>query len=178
VQEEWRPALDWPEYHVSDQGRVKTLKRLMMRKNGRPLWVKERILKPRPHVESGYLNYWLSVNGKKRSVGAHALVLEAFVGPCPEGMEARHLDGNKLNNSRENLCWGTHGENMEDQKRHGTHAPMVGTSNPNARLTEDDVRRIRSIADTRSRADIAREYGVTPALISQIVRGIRWKHVV
>src|SRR5262245_38045005 len=48
------------------------------------------------------------------------LVLLAFVGPCPEGMECRHLDGNPQNNHVDNLRWGTSAENTEDQRRHGT----------------------------------------------------------
>ena len=47
----------------------------------------------------------------------HRLVLESFVGPCPDGMETRHLDGNRENNHFQNLCWGTHSENMKDWKK-------------------------------------------------------------
>lgn len=47
----------------------------------------------------------------------HRLVLETYVGPCPKGMECRHLDGNRTNNHLHNLCWGTHLENMEDWKK-------------------------------------------------------------
>lgn len=50
----------------------------------------------------------------------HRLVLMTFVGPCPEGMEACHLDGDVLNNGVENLRWDTHESNMGDKKEHGT----------------------------------------------------------
>jgi len=33
------------------------------------------------------------------------LVLAAFVGPCPAGHRAAHLDGNPLNNRLANLAW-------------------------------------------------------------------------
>jgi hypothetical protein len=53
----------------------------------------------------------------------HQLVLETFVGPCPENQETRHLDGIPANNRLENLCWGTSQENNGlDKRRHGTLA--------------------------------------------------------
>ncbi len=58
--------------------------------------------------------------GTKKQVYVHQLVLGAFVGPCPIGMECRHLDGNPSNNFLSNLRWGTHLENMEDMRRHGS----------------------------------------------------------
>ena len=45
----------------------------------------------------------------------HRLVLEAFVGPCPEGMECRHLEGDTANNALSNLAWGTPQENAADK---------------------------------------------------------------
>ena len=60
--------------------------------------------------------------GAKRAMSVHRLVLLAFAGPCPKGMECRHLDGNPQNNNFSNLCWGTHQENMDDRVRHGTLA--------------------------------------------------------
>lgn len=50
----------------------------------------------------------------------HALVMETFVGPRPEGSEIRHLDGDRCNNRVDNLKYGTHSENMMDRERHGT----------------------------------------------------------
>jgi hypothetical protein len=57
--------------------------------------------------------------GVRRPV--HQLVLEAFVGPCPPGHEARHVDDRDPgNNALSNLAWGTHRENCDDRTRHGT----------------------------------------------------------
>lgn len=61
-----------------------------------------------------------SKGGVKQKFRAHRLVLEAFVGPCPEGCLARHLNGNPLDNWVENLAWGTPTENSADMIRHGT----------------------------------------------------------
>lgn len=59
--------------------------------------------------------------GKVSCRYVHRLVLEAFVGPCPSGMECRHFpDSDTRNNSLENLSWGTHVQNIADKNVHGT----------------------------------------------------------
>jgi hypothetical protein len=45
----------------------------------------------------------------------------AFVGPCPAGLEIRHLNGNATDNHLSNLTYGTKSENELDRVRHGTH---------------------------------------------------------
>lgn len=50
----------------------------------------------------------------------HRLVLEAFVGPCPDGTVGCHNDGDTTNNSVGNLRWDTPGANNRDKRTHGT----------------------------------------------------------
>lgn len=69
----------------------------------------------------GYHLVDLRLAGRKTTHKVHHLVLKAFAGPRPEGMEGCHDDGRQANNHRENLYWGTRSVNMLDQVRHGTH---------------------------------------------------------
>jgi hypothetical protein len=69
-----------------------------------------RPLKPQASAE-GYL--FVEVRGRRRAI--HQLVLEAFVGPRPPGMEGCHNDDNPANNHISNLRWDTHAENMRDR---------------------------------------------------------------
>lgn len=82
------------------------------------------VLTPRAH-QFGYPQvdiYYRDGDARvRRTCLIHHLVLEAFVGPRPQGCECRHLDGNPTNNILTNLVWGTHVENMRDRARHGTH---------------------------------------------------------
>ena len=71
-----------------------------------------------------------SVDGKRVTAALHGLVLEAFQGPRPEGLVARHLDDNPLNNTVENLVWGTQSENVLDAVRNGTHRQTQKTHCP------------------------------------------------
>lgn len=98
----------WPRYWVSNDGQIV----------GR----RGRLLKP-SFSKRGYAFVSLPrngafVNAQAIAVQVHKLVLLAFVGPKPEGMQCRHLDGNKVNNHISNLVWGTASENALDRIRH------------------------------------------------------------
>lgn len=111
MDERWLPIPGYEgRYDVSDQGRVRSL-----------AWGKERILKTCMD-HKGYLQVGLSGGGPLARVPrVHRLVLLAFVGPRPDGMECRHIDGDHQNNILGNLRWGTHSENEFDRVKHGTH---------------------------------------------------------
>lgn len=119
--ESWAPVVGYEGfYEVSNLGRVRSVEKRVRTARGtrlRPSVVRKLSANPR-----GYLTVNLSRGeAGSRTQHVHTLVLSAFVGPRPEGMEARHLDGNPANNSIANLAWGTHSENNLDRVRHGTH---------------------------------------------------------
>lgn len=90
--ESWLPIEGYPDYQISDQGRVKSLKL------GR-----ERILKDGD--VHGYRKVSLCSNGKVKQFRVHRLVAKAFI-PNPEGLpEVNHQDEDKTNNWKENLEW-------------------------------------------------------------------------
>lgn len=108
-------------YEVSDQGRIKSL--------SRPRVPVTRILKPFPN-SSGHLMVDLRLNGSRRTRQVHLLVMATFVGPTPEGMECRHLNGDPSDNRLVNLQYGTRSENAYDSVRHGTHSSARTTHCP------------------------------------------------
>src|SRR5690606_27256834 len=73
------------------------------------------------NVDSGYAQVDLHRAGVRTRFPVHRLVLIAFVGAPPAGFEGCHNDGDRLNNSLENLRWDTHSANMQDTVTHGTH---------------------------------------------------------
>lgn len=81
----------------------------------------DRWLKDRPNVRNGRLEVRLYVDGHAHEKSIHSLVALTFIGPRPDGMVVRHLDGDKLNNRTSNLKYGTHSENVLDQVTHGVH---------------------------------------------------------
>ena len=63
--------------------------------------------------ETGYHYYRLSKNGKKKMFFAHRLVAEAFIPNPNDYPVVNHIDGNKINNSVNNLEWCTYSENTQ-----------------------------------------------------------------
>ena len=131
----------------------------------------------KPHSNTkrgGYMNVFLGRGNGRR---VHRLVLEAFVGPCPEGLEACHSNGDPTDNRLENLRWGTHEDNHQDRVKHGTL--NQGERAGGVKLTAEQVRNIRSLAARGVlQKDLAQRYGVTKQTVSKIVKGERWAHVV
>jgi hypothetical protein len=131
VTEQWRPVLDFEDlYGVSDLGRVRSLDREIVYCDGRVRWYTGQILTPVLHADGAYVFVTLcrSNRGFKRRV--HHLVLAAFVGPRPPGLEGCHNDGDIWNNRPENLRWDTHQSNMVDTVRHGRHHNANKTCTP------------------------------------------------
>ncbi len=161
-------------YQVGDDGSVRSLWGMGAQKPG-AVW---RFLKPCVSDKSGHLSVVLR---KRRHVQVHTLVLEEFVGPCPDGLECRHLDGCSNNNNLWNLAWGTHAENMQDCVRHGTHVPprINGENHPQSKLTENDVREIRKIYSNGilSQKEICEKFCICQVNISAIVRRKIWKNI-
>lgn len=111
TEEQWRPVVGYEgDYEVSDLGRIWSRPRKGTRGGLRKLVTAQ---------AGGYLVIALGHEDRRY---VHSLVLEAFVGPRPEGAEIRHLDGDPANARLDNLAYGTSGENKQDQVRHGTHA--------------------------------------------------------
>ena len=117
----------------------------------------------------------VKVNGKLRKLAR--LILEAFQGPPPWGMECRHMNGVPHDDRARNLAWGTHKENIDDKLRHGTH--QTGERHGCHKLTDDLVRRIRQeyAAGGITQRQLAVKYGVTQGgSIGPLLRGETWRY--
>lgn len=154
------PIPNWPGYLITKGGRV------WSKRSGR--WLKIHIDR-----STGYVTVTLSQkNSQPRIVNVHRLVLETFIGPCPEGMECRHLDGNKQNSDLSNLKWGTHYENILDGVAQGNYRG-------NRKLNEWQVRVINHLLTYPefTHREIGEIFGVNQPAISDINRGRTWSSV-
>lgn len=116
-------------YEISNFGAVRSLDRMIPSKKGKNRLAKGIILKQTKDSD-GYIIATLYQEGNYKKFKVHRLMLENFIGACPEGMQCRHLDGNNTNNSLQNLRWGTVSENNLDRVRHGTHQESIKTHCP------------------------------------------------
>jgi hypothetical protein len=128
--EQWRPIPGYEGYYeASDQGRIRSVTRSVRYDNGRSRVYRGQVLKPQlgPH---GRYTVRVSRQNKSRCFTVASLVLAAFRGPRPPGMECCHNDGNSTNDRADNLRWDTPSENSYDRVRHGTHASARKTHCP------------------------------------------------
>jgi hypothetical protein len=158
----WKPIAGFEGlYEVSDQGEVRN------KRFNRPVvtFVDQR----------GYQCVTLSSGKLRARRKVHRLVLEAFVGPCPEGMVTRHYpDRDQTNNRLANLSWATETVNQQDRVEHGTH--MRGERNNKTILTEEQAREILAIKNWPRGSIVAKaqEYRISPSAISNLIRGKSW----
>jgi hypothetical protein len=160
----------YPGYRINRDGEVQSRWSRGGRRKLTETWLP---LKPVPCRQ--YLTVNLSDGVKKRRRYIHRLVLETFVGPCPEGMICCHNDGNPENNCLANLRWDTYLANEHDKHRHGTW--LVGEQ-INAKLTGGEVVEIRRLrGEGMTFSEIAVTYGVTRQNVEKIVSRQSWRHL-
>lgn len=130
----------------------------------------------KPYVDKdGYHGVALFSRGRYTSKRVHRVVLEAFVGPCPDGMLTAHRNGIRSDNRLDNLRWDTQANNVQDKREHGTW--QCGERHGNAILTEDAVRTIRSERYRTSCRDLAERFGVAEVTIYFVWARRLWAHV-
>lgn len=196
--EQWVKIEDFPNYAVSDHGRV----RRIVPDRGRPCGIIAGGVD-----KDGYRHVGLRRDGVRYCRRVHRLVCTAFHGPPPSPHHlAAHNDGSRVNNRPDNLRWATTKENHADREAHGrtargerhgsrTHPERVpqgdrhgsrthpeclarGEIHYATKLSADDVHHI--LAEPYvfgSGVMLARRYGVAPKTISDIRKGRCWGHV-
>lgn len=118
---------------------------------------------------SGYGTFWKDRMANK----AHRLAYEAFVGPISEGMQVCHKCDVRTCVNPDHLFLGTIQDNMNDRNKKLRHAH--GERHARAKLTEDQVREIRS--SSIGVVEAGNIYGVKSGVISKIRNRNIWRHV-
>jgi len=125
----------------------------------------------------GYRVARLYNNGESKFLKVHRLVLEAFVGPCPLGLQADHIDRDKTNNRISNLRWVSCSENNKNRDKY-TQPKRTGEKNWNAKLKNCEVEEIyRLVHAGICGALVGRMFGLDKDAVSKIKLGKRWAHV-
>lgn len=164
--ETWKVIPRFPHYEISDLGRVRSgenflkqsLKGDDVRYPSVEIWsTKEACIACglKPHGGKGI----------RRKV--HSLVLLAFIGPCPKGLQAAHLDGNPLNNCLSNLKYVTSRENNSHKIAHGTNK-LCGAGR---RFTPEETRYLKEMLLQKSLRQVARETGYTVKRLQRLKNG-------
>lgn len=167
--ESWKPVPGYEaKYQVSDLGRVRSINHWDGRRT-----VRGKTLAPGKSA-SGHMSVAI---GRRNTKQVHALVMLAFVGPKPQGLEVLHLNHTPSDNRLCNLKYGTRSENLRMDYLAGVRrlVPVVGVDHPNAKLSNADIKTIRS--SSLSQAELGRIFGVCYQTIGAIQKKQTWKHV-
>lgn len=130
--------------------------------------------------ESGYLTICISrYPDKPKKVYVHRLMAETYLGaPSSQDLQVAHNNGDKFDNSIENLRWATAKENANDKVIHGTALEtrdIKGELNPKAVLKESQVLEI--YRSSKSIEDLAIDFNISKSTIRDIKKGRSWKRV-
>lgn len=182
---EWRTLREFPDYEISNDGRLRRATAGSNTKVGAHIRV------GMSKSQGAYPKYGLTDRrtGKRIFRNAHQLVASEFLGEAPAGKtKVLHNDDNRLNCVDTNLKWGDSQDNTADAKRNnryptGADHPSAikpwtrprGERHSRAKLTEADIQAI--LLDARPQQDIASAFGVDGALIGRIRQGKVWKHI-
>jgi hypothetical protein len=189
-EETWKAIPGYDGYEVSDFGNVRSYYLKGNHKRKRAEF--PRLLRLRGER---YPSVQLPVDGTYRNRAVHRLVMLAFFGPCPEGFEVAHLNGDNTDNRLVNLAYVSHVENESHKVAHGTSSAGEGNSNaalqgwqvaeikflaaksiPQGRIADlfeishkqvDDILRERSWADTPVRTDVPALVGALEAVLAR-----------
>lgn len=172
-------------YQVSNMGKIRSLTRVVIDKNGIQKNIKGKTLKLSTTTQ-GYKAVVFKKDGKNKNFRVHRLVAQAFIKNYESKPYVNHIDGNKKNNKASNLEWCTNSENMKHAFAIGLKVP----SNPNkngkrqgslhslSKLSDIEVMEIRrKYKDGASLSLLSEDFHVTKENVSSIVRGDTWKHL-
>lgn len=162
--EVWFGVPEYPGYYASSSGNI-----LSMKKKS------PTIMKQISASKSGHMYVFMYKNNKMTKVWVHRAVLSAFVGPCAQNQECRHLDDNPKNNTLGNLCWGTRLENVSDKRRNG--GIPVGERAGTHKLTEKQVIALKEERKGNTLRSLAKKYGVSHTCIRRATLGIKWSYL-
>ncbi len=166
---EWLAVEGFPCYEVSNRGDIRSTKRY-----------KEPRILSKNVSGTGYYYIHMRKDGKTYNKKVSRIVCKAFMPHVdPTRSYVNHIDGNKHNDCVENLEWCTQGENIEHAYRTGLRKSIKGEESPHSKLTEANVRHIRSMHKNGgySTRQIARTFNISHTTVRKICNFTDWKHI-
>lgn len=160
----WKTIEDFPDYEISNLGRVR----------------KGSLLLKQQTTIKDYKVVRLYTEKQVKGLKVHRLVAFAFLPNPLNRNQINHIDGDKANNKISNLEFCTGSENVQHAIKLGLMKPPFksGSLNPRAKLTNQDVQKIRQMLSLKiPHSKIALVFNVCNSAISDIASGKNWSHL-
>lgn len=151
--EKWLPVKDYEGiYEVSNLGRIRRVETQHMQRARKG--------------STGYLGAQFKYKGRHKQKLIHQVVMDAFVGPRPEGMVVNHKDRDKTNNTLSNLEYLTYSDNNR-------HSVRRGDEHPFAKFTNAEIEGARQLIDAGvHQSFVYKTLGCSQSYFSQIMRNL------
>jgi len=182
MEEIFKTIQQFPDYEISNCGRLRTKERMVrythsVTNNEHFRKTEGRFLKVHFNNNTGYKFCQLYKNKKMYNKTIHRLVAEAFIVNNLKLPIVNHIDGNKHNNTVENLEWCTDAYNH----KHATETGLLakGSEIASSRLNEKCVYAIKYFLNNGySHIELSKIFKVARSTISLISEGVTWKHII
>ena len=167
MDELWKRVVGFPDYWVSDKGRVWSSKN-------------QKFLKPFLMDNFGHYGVYLCNNGERRHKYIHRLMAEAFIPNENDFPVVRHLNDIPDDNDIENLRWGTNKDNTHDAIRNGTFRYLNDADREKAyKKCRKPIIAINTVTGQIKKYDgvviAAKDLGISHSCISKVLTGLRDK---
>lgn len=165
-------------YEVSSLGRVRSKDKSTMRKDGKILNTKGRILSIQTD-HNGYSRIVIFYKGKRNTYKVHRLAADTFIENSENKPNINHKNNLRTDNRIENLEWCTQKENMQHCTKQNRIVAHRGVDHVNAKLTEVCVIKIRELYKSNNyyKAELARMFMVDVSTIASVIKRETWKHI-
>jgi hypothetical protein len=173
--EVWEPIKNYPNYQVSNLGRVKSLERKQFNNLTKTISVYKEKNISSWITKTGYVQLRLYNNGVKINLSIHRLVATAFISNPENKPCVNHKNGIKNDNKVENLEWCTGSENMKHAYKTRLQLPVCGIKHGLSKLTQKDVLEIKKSNLPQSKLSFI--YKISQSVISEIKNNKSWKHI-
>lgn len=125
LNEIWKPIKNYPNYEISNLGRVKSKERMVNTIGGAKRKIREKIIKPTFDSRGYYVVSLYNENGKSKPKTIHRLVCEVFLENKDNYPVINHINGIKTDNRLENLEFCTQSHNVKEAYRLGLEKPQL-----------------------------------------------------
>lgn len=171
-EEVWKTYPEFDFIQGSSLGRVRTVDRVVVRKDRQKQFVKGRVLKQRRN-KNGYMYVYFGINGKTVGIRVHRIIATCFLENPDNLYEVNHLDCNPMNNHFENLKWCSRKENIAYRDKLG-HLNVKDNA-PKSPVIAINLNTLESLYFP-SQNEAARELGAGQGNIYRVLKG-RFKQI-